>query len=154
MQRQVRQLIAAAALLAAGIAPARGDAPGSRVERPAYVVEVAGAGEVRPGVAAQFEVKLAARGGFHINAEYPSSFKVTAGSDAVRYPKPKVDRASGLAYDRCSGSDDSCAARAQIPFVVNRPGAHAVGGVLAFSVCDEEQCLIEKVPLSLAVVAR
>lgn len=155
MQRQVRQLILA--LLVAAAAPlARADAPPpARVEKPAYVVEVAGAPDVRPGATAQLDVKLVARGGFHLNADYPTSFKVTAGSAGVRYPKPKVDKASGIAYEPCAaGSHDSCTARAQVPFVVASPGSHPVGGVLAFSVCDEEQCLIEKVPVGVTVVAR
>lgn len=154
MRRQVRQLIAAAGALAAlgGVAAAEG-AP-ARVEKDAYVVELVAGPEVRPGAPGQVEVKMSARGGFHLNADYPSSFKVIPASDAVTYPRPKVDRASGLSYERCASSEESCAARAQVPFVIAKPGTHSVGGLFAFSVCDKEQCLIEKVPLAVTVTAR
>jgi hypothetical protein len=177
MQRQVRQLIAArslagsatrvAALIAVVVAPMMAwfgaaaaaespAAPTARVEKDAYVVEIVSMGETRAGVPATFEARMAARGTYHVNADYPSSFKVTAGSDEVSYPRTKVDRSSGLAYEKCTaaGSTESCGVRAQVPFVAGRAGTHTVGGLFAFSVCDKEQCLIEKVTLALPVTVR
>ncbi len=153
MRRQVLQLTLLLGV-AAGSTHAGEGAGAARVEKPQYVVTLTPTGEARKGADAAFDVKLEARGTFHVNADYPTSFRVNA-AGPVRYPKAKIDKASGLTNEPCSKKpDDACAVKARVPFVADTAGDHTVGGVLAFSVCDDEQCLIEKVPITLAVSVR
>jgi hypothetical protein len=41
-----------------------------------------------------------------------------------------------------------------VPIAVEKAGPLRVAGVLAFSVCDPNRCLIEKIPLEVNVTAR
>jgi hypothetical protein len=149
MRRQVRQVIVAAALLAAATA-----AGSARVERPEFVVTITGPAEVSAGRASAFAVSVAASGTFHLNEDYPSSFRVADPPVGVRYPREKVDRASGIVLEPCGAGAKACSARLLVPFVADAPGTHTVGGTLAFSVCDDDRCLIERVPVSLSIAFR
>jgi hypothetical protein len=149
MRRQVRQVAFAAVALAAGAALAE-----SRVERPEFVVAIAGPAQTGAGASSAFAVTVAARGSFHVNHEYPSSFRVAPAAPGLRYPREKVDRATGIVLEPCGAGENACSARLLVPFIAETAGAHTVGGTLAFSVCDDARCLIEKVAVSLPVAAR
>lgn len=164
MRRQVRALIVAAALAGAGGA-ARAE---TRVEKPEYVVGIAGPSQTAAGAPSAFAVTVRVRGDFHLNHDYPSNFRVAA-AGGLRYPREKVDRASGIVLEPCgagappkdgAGSEATtpksewCSARLFVPFVAEAAGAHSVGGTLAFSVCDDERCLIEKVAVALPVAVK
>jgi hypothetical protein len=41
----------------------------------------------------------------------------------------------------------------QIPFTATKAGTHVVTGQLSFSVCKDDQCLVERQALSVAVLA-
>jgi hypothetical protein len=101
VQRQVRQL---AALFLCGCATV------ARVEKPEFACEL----RVAQGKAI---VSLEARGGFHVNPDYPIHFD-EVGREHFRMEEHH--------------------ASAEVP---------RKKGVLAFSVCDAERCLIEKVAL-------
>src|SRR5262245_60485654 len=78
--------------------------------------------EVRPnGSSAHLE--LSAARGFHVNPDYPLNF-----------------RGAGAQVERSAFVVEHTRAYAQIP---------RTAGVFAFSVCDPERCLIEKVPVHL-----
>ena len=149
MQRQVRQ-VALLLLALAGVASA--DEGATRVEKDGYVASLAAPGEPRAGVPATVTLTLVVRNGFHMNADYPTSFKVTQGG-SVTYPRAKIDRDSGLTALACADKRDvNCSARAAVPYIAPAAGTHTVGGVFAFSVCSADQCLIEKEPVSLELV--
>jgi hypothetical protein len=141
------------AAVAAVAVPAAAAPPASaRVEQPQFVVALAGPTEARAGGAAALEVTVTARGGYHLNKDYPSSFRVAADGEGVTYPSPKVDK---FALEACTAAPgESCAARAQVPFVAARPGAQRVGGTLAFCVCNADECLIQKIAVGREVTVR
>ncbi len=109
-------------LLVAGVFAALSANPlPARVERPEWIAAADGAA-----------VTLVTRAGFHVNPDYPIRFTLTGGT--------KIDR-DKFKLDPCAPpSKDTCAARAPIP-----PRAE---GILAFSVCNPERCIIEKIPLA------
>lgn len=151
MQRQVRQ-VALALLALAGVASADGGAP--RVEKDPYVASLAAPGEPRAGVPATVTLTLVVRNGFHMNADYPTSFKVTEGG-SVTYPRARTDQDTGLTVQACADNRDvNCGARAAVPYIAPAAGTHTVSGLFAFSVCNDEQCLIEKVTLAVPVTVR
>jgi hypothetical protein len=158
MRREVQ--VALALALAVPCIAAADPPPPAKVERPEFVVAaVAPPAGVARGEEAALEVTLEARGTFHVNAEYPSSFRVADAPAGLRYPRAKIDRASGLRAEPCADragdrKGQACRVRVTVPFVAEAAGTHAVGGVLAFSVCDKERCLIEKIALAAPVTAR
>jgi hypothetical protein len=125
-----------------------------RIDRPEYSATVAGIAETRPWLPATLVVTVAARGGFHVNADYPTSFTVAPAAPGVRYPRARLDgtRVGRLACEEVP--EEACGLTLVVPYFVEKPGAYTVGGTVRFSVCDEERCLIEKVELSRRVTAR
>ncbi len=99
-------------------------------------------------------VSVEARGGFHVNAEYPMNFQPEK-SASVDYAKKRFDKADGLEFKPCAKAEkETCRASLPVKFVAKAEGPATLSGVLAFSVCTEAQCLIEKVPLTVTRVIR
>jgi len=146
MLGQVRQLTLAALLLAActkdakpvAAAPAvaTSDAGAQRHEAAESTAEL---------TAAPPTVTFRARAGYHVNREYPVAFTPDGAA--------RVSLKDALVLTPCEGHpEESGAAQASLPGA--QPDASGrVGGVLAFSVCREDRCLIEKVTLA-ATAAR
>ena len=118
-----------------------------------YQVGLSAKGAYVAGEPASAVVSIVARDGFHVNPDYPVKF--TASNEAtVRFATPSVSLLDSLERVPCEGhADETCCARAPISFSVGEAGAASVAGTLAFSVCNADQCLIEKVPLSLQLTA-
>lgn len=123
------------------------------VDAPRWAVSLAAPGEVRPGVAAPARLSIRGKDGFHVNADYPASFRP---ADAALFPGgARIALAERMVREPCP--DDpahACAAEAEVPFVAPSPGPVRLAGTLAFSVCSEELCLIEKVVLAAETRAR
>lgn len=157
MLRQVRELSGVRVLvclsLLAGTAfaappPAPNGSP--RAEESEWVASGTVARAVQDAPAT-FDVEVVARGGFHVNAEYPLSFRPVP-SSAADFAKPRFDRDDGLVLEPCAGdARDACRARLPIAFTPRTAGAFRVGGTLSFSVCSAEKCLIRKVDLAVPV---
>jgi hypothetical protein len=157
MLRQVRELsirrafvclslLATAAL--ATPAPTSNGAP--RAEESEWVASGSVARAVQ-GAPATFDVEIVARAGFHVNDEYPLSFR-PAPSSSAEFAKPRFDRADGLVLEPCTaGAREACRARLPVAFTPRTSGAVSVGGTLSFSVCSAEKCLIKKVDLAVPV---
>jgi len=138
---------AATAGLLLALGAARADPPaGPRAEGPEWAVEA------RPGASGSplVDLRLEARAGFHINLEYPMAFlpsrEATARFSAARVPLRPARTTP------CPGDGkEVCSATLELPYGQPPAGAARVAGTLAFSVCSADRCLIQKVPLSLAV---
>ena len=79
---------------------------------------------------------------FKVNQEYPYSFslKETAG---LKYASMKLTQdAVKLELKRATMT---------VPFTPSEAGQRTISGTFKFSVCTEEQCLIKKEELALAV---
>ena len=174
MRRQVRQLSRAAlavAALASGcahVAPtvtSPAGSPPSSVEAEAWAVSIALDGAALADSPSRAVVTLATRGRFHLNDDYPIHF-VPRASSGVAFPRARIDRADGIRTTDCpdeASRGHACAASVPVAFggggapaavAANIGGVTAsVGGELAFSACDDERCLIEKVAIAVAATS-
>lgn len=149
------------------VAPSQAPAAGAAPAAAAPVGSPAAAGEARPfevslvppavvrrGEAATARVVITAKGAYHVNKDYPLAFRPEPGSTAAfgaeRIPLgEKAERTPCAAH-----AEDACSVAAPLPFTLAAAGPATLAGTVAFSVCTAEICLIEKAPLTMAVVAR
>jgi hypothetical protein len=126
-------------------------AGGPKVEAAAFEVSLEPSGAYAAGAKSAVLVSLSARPGFHVNADYPVRFTAAPGS-AVTFDAPTMNLKESLKYKPCAGHpDESCSATTMLSFTAPAAGPTTVAGTLAFSVCNPDQCLIEKQPLALAL---
>jgi hypothetical protein len=124
---------------------------GSRAEGEAYQVSLVPPPSAKPGAAATVRVVVAARGPYHVNRDYPTNFRVDKGSTAV-FSGEKVPLGEGAERTPCKDfPGEACALSAPLPFRAAASGETRIAGVVAFSVCNADRCLIEKVPVAVVV---
>jgi hypothetical protein len=124
-------------------APAPGPAAGSsRVNESQFELAIAASGAYQAGKEGTVEVVLDAKPPFHVNGDYPIKFKVKEGA-GVKYPAAVVGKDKAKLEKQ----------RATMPvaFVPESAGQHTVAGQFLFSVCTDENCLMDKRDLSLVV---
>ena len=160
MLRQVREL-SLVALVVAGCAkkeeaPAPAPAPkaaaASPMENETYVVAIQSAGAWKAGAEGSATIRVTAKPPLHVNPEYPVSFK-PEGSEAVAFAKEKLPLTASSKTPCAAKAEDTCSAEFPVAATPEKAGAGKLAGVLAFSVCSEDKCLIEKVPVTLAINA-
>jgi hypothetical protein len=165
MHRQVRKLSAAlvlASLIAVSLAACERKATSTSQGTPIaqskgdeFAVSASVEGPLSVGSEAALLARIEARKGFHINAEYPVNFRPDTGRQGIAFDRERYPLHELAERTPCpKGSHDACELRARVPFTATAPGDHTVGGILAFSVCSEEKCLIEKAPLEVHVTVR
>jgi hypothetical protein len=115
------------------------DAP-AEVVRPAYRVRI------DAKHAGLLEVSVQATSGFHLNDDYPIHF-VPSAVPGIKWKKARIEKADGIVLEACASERDH-ACLATVPVGYSGTAAK-LGGTLAFSACDAERCLIEKVAVAL-----
>lgn len=153
MQRQILSLLALLALAAC--------TKDTKDKEPVAVTAApAAAGEEHPYAAtltaqsaSLAAVKIEARDGFHVNPDYPVAFKPTPANGAVKFSQERIPLSDGRKTACAEKAEDACAMEFDLSFAPEA-GASSLQGVVAFSVCSAEKCLIEKVPLTLALGAK
>jgi hypothetical protein len=134
-------------LAIAGLRPAPPDGgsvfASAKADTQTYTAEIVAGSAYKAGAEGTVTVTFAAKGEYHINAQYPYKFKANAPSEGLTYPKPTLQRADGK-FEATRGSF-------VVPFVAAKAGKVAVGGLLFMSVCTASNCVMEKVPLELLV---
>ncbi|MEW5740259.1 MAG: hypothetical protein AB1938_15105 [Myxococcota bacterium] len=124
-------------------------APASREERPEYVVELLPGEAVAAGTEGAVVVHVAGKGHYHVNADYPLAFTPDP-VDGLRFKDKRIALSESAEKTMCSDSQkDVCEVRAKAPFIADK--AATLSGLLAFSICEPERCLIEKVRLAVSV---
>lgn len=128
-----------------------GTIPRAHVEDRAYEVTLRPPdAPLRANVPARFVVEIATRSGFHLNDDYPIHF-TPAPARHVTHRRARVDKEHGITTTPC-GAEPTHACAATIPFeVVASRTPVTVAGEVAFSACDAEQCLIEKIDVTTLV---
>jgi hypothetical protein len=81
---------------------------------------------------------------FKCNEKYPYKLVLDPPGPGLAYPSLVV-RGATIAKPRTT---------MDIPFSPVRQGKHKVSGVLSFSVCTDDRCLVERRPLSVVVDVR
>lgn len=134
-------------------APTPAAAPaGPSADAPEYAVTLS-APALKAGAEAQATFAIAAKGSFHVNPDYPMAF-TPDGAQNVKFAAEKVKLAFGEKTPCAAKAEDACAVTVPLAVTAEQAGPGKVAGTLAFSVCDPERCLIQKVPLALAVTAQ
>ena len=135
-----------------GVGAAPG-ATGPRAEGEFWAVALEAPGFLRAGQPSEARLRVTARGGYHVNEEYPMSFRPADGATAALVGERVTLAARGRGP--CgAGVEGACDVTAALPFVPEAPGQVRLAGTLAFSVCTAERCLIEKVPLAISAAVR
>ncbi len=126
-----------------GVPPA-----GSKSEGPAWRVEIATPETPGPGATGTARVTVTALPPYHVNRDYPMSFRPDAASTAT-FSGPRVALGDGATRTPCADAPaESCAVAVPLPFAAPRSGPVVLAGTVAFSVCNPDRCLIEKVALT------
>ena len=99
-------------------------------------------GPFKTGSPAEASVVLLALGAYKVNPEYPIKYKLEDNGD-IDYPAPVVKR------DRVKL--EHARATMSVPFVPRAAGNHRIAGELAFSVCTDQKCVVEKRTLGVTV---
>jgi hypothetical protein len=139
---------------AAAAAPSAGSGtPAATAASESWTVAIeAPEGGCRKGQAANARIHVAARGGYHVNPDYPMAFRPAADA-TVDFAGDRVPLAVSTRTP-CEGQKEACSLTAMLPFVARAQEQGRVAGTLAFSVCSADRCLIEKVPLALAIALK
>jgi hypothetical protein len=138
----------------AAAAPAPTRPTGPRAGGEAFLVALEPPGAARASAQATARVVVTARGTYHVNRDYPMSFRPDPASTAT-FPSEKVALGEGAARTACKDQpDEVCTVSAPLAFTAPDSGEARIAGTVAFSVCNADRCLIEKVPVSAAVPAR
>lgn len=100
------------------------------------------------------QIVVRARGPYHVNREYPMSFRPGTASTAS-FPGERVALGDGAVRTACADfPGEDCAVSAPLGFTGAATGETLLSGTVAFSVCNPDRCLIEKVPLTVTVAVR
>jgi hypothetical protein len=121
----------------------RPQATSTKIEADSYLVEISAGSPSRAGATGSVRVSLTAKGGFHINDQYPYRFRALSPVDGVSYPRPVLERSDGQFEEK--------SAVFQLPFVASHSGQFSVGGVLSLSVCSPTSCIVQKAPVAVTV---
>ena len=120
---------------------AGGEKAGPEVKAATFSAKLEGV-TAKVGESATAVVTVLAAGGYKVNQEYPYKFKLDAAPEGVTYPAAVVTE-----VERTKER-----ATMKLPFVAQKAGTYQVSGTCSLSVCSEETCVIEKVPLAVQVV--
>ncbi len=162
----IRTLFVASVLLLAACkkeeatpAPAPSAAPPpAKIENPVqdpsvdneYLIGITAAPPYLAGKEAVATISVTARKGFHVNPEYPMSFKPTP-TEGVKYGAERVQLTVATRTPCKEKAEDNCAVDVNLPVTPEKAGVAVIEGVLSFSVCSDEKCLTPKQTVSLAV---
>ena len=145
-------LLVAAIALATGADPA--PPAGPRAEGAAWAVALDLPDRVARGKAAAARVVVTARAPYHVNLDYPMSFRPDAASTAA-VSGQRVPLGEGALRVACKDHpDETCSIAAPLPFTAPAGGEARLAGTVSFSVCNPDRCIIEKVMLSAAAPSR
>jgi hypothetical protein len=99
-------------------------------------------GTLQAGQEGHIEIRLAARGNYHVNQDYPISIQVTA-PDGVTLPHATLARADAAEFSET-------VARFDVPFTAPA-GHHELRALVDFAVCTPESCMPDTRTLAIAL---
>lgn len=108
-----------------------------------FAITAAATGTLAVGAPSTAEVTLEGRNGYHVNQEYPIQLTIRP-PEGVEVAKTTLAREDATTFEE---------ARAVFPigFTPRAAGHHELGGELSFSVCNPQNCLMERRPVHVAV---
>jgi len=138
---------AAAAAAPASAQPAAAPAApaASKYSEAPFDVVIQPKGAYTAGQAGAVELVVSAKPPFHANDKYPYKFKLVE-APGVKYPNLVVDKEVKDAV-----KVEKMRATVSVALTPESAGKHTVSGKLFFSVCNDDQCLVEKRDLALEI---
>jgi hypothetical protein len=131
---------------AADPAPAAAAAPAaSKYSEAPFDVVIQAKGGYASGQAGAAEIVISAKPPFHANDKYPYKFKLN------QAPGLKF---ANLVVDKDAVKVEKMRATLSVALTPESAGKHTVSGKLFFSVCNDDQCLVEKRDLALDIEAK
>ncbi len=115
-----------------------------RFDEANFTVSMVAKGPYRAGQAGVVLVTIDAKDPYHVNDEYPIKLKLEP-TPKVTFSAPVVGKESA----EISGKRGELTVR----LTPEAAGEHRVAGRLAFSVCNDERCLVERRDLALTIRA-
>lgn|SRR6185369_6926761 len=136
---------AAAPTNAEPAAPAAAAPAASKYSEAPFDVEIQPKGAYASGQPGTAEIVVTAKPPFHANDKYPYKFKLNE-TPGVKY--------ANLVVDKDAVKVEKTRATVSVPLTPEKAGKHTVSGKLFFSVCNDDQCLVEKRDLALEIDAK
>ncbi len=115
-----------------------------------YAVSLAPRAPYAAGKEATVVLNIAAKQGYHVNADYPMAFK-PQGHSGVQFAEPNLKLTWGPKTPCAEKPEDACAVEVPIALTPERAGSAVVAGQVSFSVCNPQNCRIEKLALTLPI---
>jgi hypothetical protein len=112
------------------------------VNETSFDLKIQPKGSYQVGQSGTVEIVLDAKQPFKVNKDYPYSFKLNE-SQGLSFPAMKVQKDAIELQEK--------QAVMKVAFTPEAAGEKTISGTFKFSVCTEEQCLIKKHDLALAV---
>ncbi len=129
-------------------------APEKKTENPPegseYAVSLAPRAPYAAGKEATVVLNVTAKQGYHVNPDYPMAFK-PQGHSGVTFAEPNLKLTWGPKTPCAEKAEDTCAVEVPIALTPEKAGPAVVAGLVSFSVCNPQNCRIEKLPLSLPI---
>jgi len=122
--------------------PAAAQSAAARISEAPFDLHLEGSPSYEAGKDAVVSIVLEAKPPFKVNEEYPYKFKVKE-APSLKYKSAVVGKDAA--------KHDKQRLTMPVSFVPESAGEHSVAGQFAFSVCTDENCLIEKRDLELVV---
>jgi hypothetical protein len=123
-------------------------AAGPRAQGEQWTAALTAPAAFRAGEPTAARVRITARGGYHVNPDYPLAF-VPAADASADFASARVALTPSARTPCEAHPGDACEVVADVPLVPRDGATLRVAGTVAFSVCTAERCLIEKVPLAV-----
>lgn len=121
------------------------EAPQPTIEDTTFKLALAGQPAYAAGERAAVQLTLEARGGYHVNQEYPIRIELKAPS-GVKLEKASLERADAAQFGEQS-------ARFELPFS-GEAGTHELTASVDFAVCTAETCVPDQRTLALPLTIR
>jgi len=120
-------------------------AAASKYSEAPFDVVIQPKGAYSSGQAGAAEIVISAKPPFHANDKYPYKFKLNE-APGLKF--------ANLVVDKDAVKVEKTTATLSVPFTPESAGKHTVSGKLFFSVCNEDQCLVEKRDLALDIESK
>jgi len=138
-------VVASAGASAAPVAAEPTVAAASKYSEPAFDVVLQPKGAYAAGQAGSAEIIITAKPPFHANDKYPYKFKLNE-APGLKF--------ANLVVDKDAVKVEKTRATVSVALTPASAGKHTVSGKLFFSVCNDDQCLVEKRDLALDIDAK
>jgi hypothetical protein len=127
---------------APGSAPAAASTPTPSVEDKTFKLALVSEPEYTAGAPAKLKLVLEARGGYHVNQDYPIRIDLKAPA-GVKLDKTSLGKADAAEFGEP-------AARFELPFTAES-GSHQLTADVDFAVCTPETCMPDQRKLAIAL---